>query len=111
MQPTLIKSYFFILPFGGWGLSVMLATLNVFWPITDVLIDVKDQVRGAWHVVFPLSLAHVVVRTIGIVLVVRDMAVFFFACNFIGWKERKRFSFSYYCNNHYYFFNCRRLEC
>lgn len=65
---------------------MVLAALDVLWPITDVLVRVEDEVRGARHVVLSLSLAHVVHGAVGLVGVVGDVAVFFFAGHFVRWK-------------------------
>lgn len=66
----------------------MLAALDILWPITNVFVRVEHEVRGARHVVLPLSLAHVVHGAVSLVGVVRDVAIFFFASDFVGWKDK-----------------------
>ena len=59
-----------------------LASFHVFWPVTNVLVGIEDEVGGAGHVMFPLSFTHVVLATVSLVGMVRNVTVFFCACHF-----------------------------
>lgn len=63
---------------------MMLASFYILGPIANILVVVEHQILRTRHVMFPLSLAHVVHSAVGLVGVVRNVAIFLFASDFVG---------------------------
>lgn len=68
---------------------MVLATFNVLGPIADILVGVKYKIGRARHVMFALSLAHVVVRAVYLIRVVTDVAVLLCTGHLVGCKTNR----------------------
>lgn len=77
---------------GRWCLRMMLAAFYVLRPVAHVFSRIEDQIRRTRHMMFPLTLAHVIVRTIGFVRVIADVSVFLLARHLIGCVCRNSYS-------------------
>lgn len=63
---------------------MMLTSLDILGPIAHVLGRIEDEIRRAWHVMFALTFAHVIVRAVGLVGMIADVTILLFARDLVG---------------------------
>lgn len=72
----------------GWRcLSVLLATFYIFRPVTNIFGGIEDEICWTWHMMLPLSFAHVIMSTVSFVWMIAYVTFFLITCNFICWKK------------------------
>lgn len=59
----------------GWRVRGGVAAFNILRPVANVLLWIEDQIGRTWHVMLALSLAHIVMRAIGPILVVANVSL------------------------------------
>lgn len=64
------------------------AALNILRPVTNVLLWIEDQIGRAWHMMLALSLAHIVMRAIGPILMVTNVAILLRTGHIMGFKSK-----------------------
>lgn len=61
--------------------------LNILGPIADILLRIEDQVGRTWHVMLAFSLAHVIMGTVGPILVVANVSILFRTGHIVGYNN------------------------
>lgn len=73
--------------FSWWRLCVVLASLNIFWPIAHIFGWIEYEICWTWHVMFAFTFAHVVMSAIQLVGVIANMAFLLVAGDLIGCRS------------------------
>lgn len=64
-------------------LCMMMTAFNILGPITNVLVEVEDQLSWTWHVMLTFPFTHVVMCAIELIGMVADVTILIRACHFV----------------------------